>query len=53
MIKFNNPTMGAINRKDFQRQITLKIGGPKTSHSWVGYKFRNIDSDDSEFNVLF
>jgi len=52
-VKINNPTFTAISKKDFQRQISIKIGEPKTIQSWAGYKIKDCDSEDTTFNVLF
>jgi P4 family phage/plasmid primase-like protien len=49
-VKSNNPTAGSISKKDFQKQISVKIGQPKTTQSWTGYKFK---SEHDETSVIF
>lgn len=57
-VKSNNPSVGCVSRKDFQRQISrvqvdgLPIGEPKTAQSWLGYKIKNLEEDD-DFKVVF
>jgi P4 family phage/plasmid primase-like protien len=51
-MKFNNPTAGAISKKDFQRHISVKIGVPKTTQSWTGFKIKNLENED-DYAVIF
>jgi hypothetical protein len=57
-VKANNPGVGNVSRKEFQRQMSrvqidgIPIGEPTTSQSWTGYKIKNLEEDDG-FNVVF